>query len=328
LDYAPPQGSAALQKAITDYLRRARGVVCDADRVVIVTGAQQALDLLARVLLEPGDRVVIEDPHYLKARQCFQSCGARLIPIPVDDQGLNVEALSRRGDGARLVYVTPSHQFPTGVILSLGRRLSLLRWAQEAGCFIVEDDYDSEFRYQGWSVEAIQGLDQSGRVVYVGSFSKLLFPAIRIGYLVLPPARLQPVVAAKLLVDRHSSTLLQEVLAEFIQTGGFERHLSRCRKRYAARRRVLLEALSEHLGDRVEVSGTNSGLHALVWLRNVPASQANPFLRLAARAGVGVYSVLPFYLQPPARLGLILRYASMTEKDIRGGIKRLAAVIP
>lgn len=328
LDYAPAQGYRPLREAISKYLRRARGVACDSNQVVVVSGSQQALDLLARVLLEPGECVAIEEPHYLHARQCFEACGARMIPVPVDDRGLAVERLPRRGKTARLVYVTPSHQFPTGAILPLGRRLSLLTWAQEVDAFIVEDDYDSEFRYEGRPIEAIQGLDRFGRVIYVGSFSKLLFPALRIGYLVVPPPLVEPIASAKLLADRHSPTLLQEVLAEFIESGGFERHLRRCRKRFSRRREVLLKAVGEHLGKRVEVMGTNAGLHVLLWFRGVPASKTKLLLSRAARAGVGLYSVSPYYLQPPARLGVLLRYACMTDIDIRRGIKQLAAIIP
>jgi GntR family transcriptional regulator/MocR family aminotransferase len=327
LHYGPPEGHAPLRQAIADYLRRARAVVCTPEQIVVVNGSQQALDLVARVLLDPGDQVVIEEPQYQGARRVFLAAGAPLITVPVDTEGLQTVALPPPVAGARLVYVTPSHQFPTGAIMSLARRLALLAWAEQAGSYVIEDDYDSEYRYAGRPVEAVQGLDRSGRVIYVGTFSKVLFPALRLGYLVLPTALVAPFTAAKWLTDRHTSTFEQAVLTEFIGEGHFERHLRRLRTRHAARRVALLEALATYLGQRVEVSGANAGVHLLVWLHDVAPHQVGALLENAARAGVGLYPVAPYYLAPPPRAGLLLGYASMTTGEIRAGIRCLAAVL-
>jgi GntR family transcriptional regulator / MocR family aminotransferase len=327
LHYGPPEGYAPLRQAIASYLQRARAVVCEPEQILVVNGSQQALDLAARVLLNAGDRVLIEEPHYQGARQVFLAAGANLMTVPIDAEGLVSTALPEAAAEARLVYVTPSHQFPTGAIMSLVRRLALLQWAETTGTYVLEDDYDSEFRYAGRPVEAVQGLDRSGRVVYVGTFSKVLFPALRLGYLVLPPPLVPLFTAAKWLTDRHTSTLEQAVLADFIYEGHFEHHLRRSRTRNAARRATLLEALDTYLGTRVEVSGANAGVHLLVWLRDVAPQQLSAFIDCAARAGVGLYSVTPYYLMPPPRAGLLLGYAALTTEEIRAGVQRLAAVL-
>lgn len=327
LGYGEPEGYLPLREALADYLRRARGVVCELQQILIVNGSQQALDVAARVLLDPGDGVVIEDPHYEGARQVFIGAGARLVTVPVEAEGLDVAALPRKADSARLLYVTPSHQFPTGAVMPLERRLRLLAWARDANGYILEDDYDSEYRYDTKPVEAVQGLDRSGRVIYVGTFSKVLFPSLRLGYLVLPPPLVRPFTVAKHLTDRHTPTLEQTVLADFIRLGHFARHLRRSRARNAARRRALLEALREHLGDRVEIVGANAGIHVLVWLRNFRLSEMRRLVDRAERAGVGIYPVTPYYLRPPRRAGLLLGYASMDEPEIRAGIQRLGALL-
>jgi GntR family transcriptional regulator/MocR family aminotransferase len=327
LHYGPPAGYPPLREAIAAYLQRARAVVCDPEQVVVVNGSQQALDLAARVLLDPGDSVVIEEPHYQGARQVFLAAGARLVTAPVDAEGLDVHTLPPEAATARLAYVTPSHQFPTGAIMSLSRRLALLQWAETTGAYILEDDYDSEYRYAGRPVEAVQGLDRSGRVIYVGTFSKVLFPALRLGYLVLPPPLVQPFTAVKWLTDRHTSTFEQEVLHDFICEGHFERHLRRGRTRNAARRAALLAALQTHLGARVEVTGANAGMHLVVWLRDVAPERLHTVIDHAAQAGVGLYSVTPYYLTPPRRAGLLLGYAALNADDIDRGIQRLASIL-
>ncbi len=327
LGFTPPEGFAPLREAIAKYLRHARGVDCTPDEVLIVGGSQQALDLAARVLLDPGDRVALEEPHYQGARQIFLAAGAKLIGLPVDAEGLVVSEVAVRARGARLMYITPSHQFPTGATLPLPRRLTLLEWAERADAYLLEDDYDSEFRYSGRPVAAIRGLDRAGRVIYIGTFSKVLFPALRVGYLVLPPVLVRPFIAAKFLADRHTPTLEQQVLADFIKEGHFERHVRRSRTRAAARRAALLLALRDHLGDRVSVSGADAGLHTLVWFRDVPNTRIPGLVQRAAAAGVGVYSVAPYYLKPPRRGGLLLGYASLNERAIRQGICILASVL-
>ncbi len=327
LHYGPPEGYGPLREAIADYLRRSRAVACEPEQIVVVNGSQQALDLAARVLLDPGECVVMEEPHYQGARQVFLAAGAQLLTGPVDAEGLDITALPSPAAAARLAYVTPSHQFPTGAIMSLARRLALLAWAEQADAYVIEDDYDSEYRYEGRPVEAVQGPDRSGRVIYVGTFSKVLFPALRLGYLVLPQPLVQPFLAAKWLTDRHTSTLEQEMLTDFIREGHFERHLRRSRTRNAARRTTLLHALATHLGPRIDISGANAGIHMLLWLHDVAPPQLEVLIDAAGRAGVGLYPVTPYYLTPPCRSGLLLGYASMTEDDIRAGIQCLATVL-
>ena len=325
ITYSPAEGSPALRAAVADYVRRCRGVRCDAEQVLIVTGSQQALDLVGRVLLEAGDRVLIEEPHYRGARAAFLSAGAELLPVEVDGEGFDIAA--GEGSDARLAYVTPSHQFPTGAVMSLARRLALLQWAAREDAYVVEDDYDSEYRYEGRPVEAVQGLDRHGRTLYIGTFSKVLFPALRLGYLVVPPELAPAFAAAKWLADRHTPTLEQEALAELIAGGHFERHLRRKRREHAVRRETLLAALAEQLGERAEPCGTQAGVHLLVWLPGVALSDLEPLVERAARADVGVYSIAPYYLNPPDRAGLLLGYANLSEEEIREGVRRLATVI-
>ena len=327
LDYGEPAGLPALRAAIAAYLGRARAVDCRPEQVVVVHGTQQGLDLVARVLLDAGDRVLIEEPHYSGARRILQAAGARLIAVPVDREGLNIGRVGRVAARARLAYVTPSHQFPTGVVMTLPRRLALLAWAERAGAWVVEDDYDSEYRYGGRPVESLQGLDRAGRVIYLGTFSKVMFPALRLGYLVLPPALVGPCITAKALADTGSPGLEQRALADFLAAGHFERYLRRTRARNRERRAALLAAVAKHLGDRVEVAGANAGLHLLLWLRGVPAAEAPRIVARAARAGVGVYAPDPFYLGRPPGAGLVLGYASLDEDAIREGVRRLARAL-
>jgi GntR family transcriptional regulator/MocR family aminotransferase len=328
LRYGPPEGYGPLREAIAGYLRRSRAVACRPEQVIVVGGSQQALDLTARVLVDPGDTVVLEEPHYQGARKVFQAAGARLVPVAVDGDGLDASALPAEAAGARLAYVTPSHQFPTGATMTLARRLELLRWAEAAGAYVLEDDYDSEFRYEGRPVESVQGLDRAGRCIYAGTFSKVMYPALRVGYMVLPEPLVEVFVKAKWLADRHTPTLEQQALADFIAEGHFERHLRRSRTRNAARRRVLLESLAEHLGDAVEVRGANAGIHMLAWLRGMEPADADALADRAWAAGVGVYPVAPsYYLTRPGRAGLVMGYASLNERDIRAGVRALAAVV-
>jgi len=327
LRYGPPEGHAPLREAIADYLRRARGITSAASQVVVVNGSQQALDIAARVLVDAGDRVVVEEPCYQGARQVFLAAGARLAPCPVDASGLDPARLPAGAPRPRLAYVTPSHQFPTGGVMPLGRRLDLLRWAERAHAYVLEDDYDSEYRYEGRPVEAVQALDRSGRVLYVGTFSKVLFPSLRIGYLVAPEPLVPALVAAKWLLDRHTPTLEQEVLADFIAGGDFERHLRRSRARNAARRAALLQALRDELGDAVEVMGANAGIHLLAWMRGLTTSALPALVRRGAESGLGLYPVTPYYLRPPRRAGVLMGYASLAERDLRAGVRLFAEVV-
>jgi GntR family transcriptional regulator/MocR family aminotransferase len=322
LGYGPATGNIDLREAICRHVRRSRAVACDPSQVIVVNGSQQALDLIARVLIERGDRVAIEDPGYQGIREVLRNTGARVLPVAVDRDGLNPEKLPAT---ARLAFVTPSHQFPTGAILSLARRLALLDWAKRNHAVIVEDDYDGEFHYDGQPLESLQGLDREGRVIYIGTFSRTVFPALRIGYLVAPKSLVQAFTAAKWLCDRHTAILEQQTLAEFISTGIYERYLRRVRRRNAQRRRVLLKGIQQHLGDRVEVTGDGAGAHVVLWPRHRVAEQT--VITNAAARGVSVYGISPYCLKPPSRTGILLGYSRMREKEIEEGLRRLGEAL-
>jgi GntR family transcriptional regulator/MocR family aminotransferase len=324
LGYGSPAGHAPLRQALAEYLNRSRGLACDGEQIVIVNGSQQGIDLVARVLLDPGDTAVVEDPGYPGATIPFEAAGARLVRIAVDAQGLDV---SRLPTAARLAYVTPCHQFPSGVIMPLERRLALLDWARRSDAWIIEDDYVSEFRYEGSPLEALQALDHDGRVVYAGTFSKTLFPALRLAYLVLPRALVRPFLAAKWAADRFSPMLAQEALADFIASGQFERYLRRAGARNASRRRTLIGALRQHFGERIEVAGENTGVHLMVWLNDVRPRELESIISRAARAGVGLYSIEPYFARAPNRAGLLFGYASLSEAEIRAGVRVLAEIL-
>jgi GntR family transcriptional regulator/MocR family aminotransferase len=311
-----------LREAICTHLRRSRAVVCDPTEVIVVNGSQQALDLVVRVLVDRGDRVAIEDPHYNGIREVLRVAGAQLIPVPVDREGLDPAKLPNH---AKLVFVTPSHQFPTGAILPLARRLALLEWARRRNAVIVEDDYDGEFHYEGRPLESLQGLDADGRIVYIGTFSRTVFPALRIGYLIVPKSLVPAFTAAKWLNDLHSATLEQQTLAEFITTGMYERHLRRLRRRSTARREALLDAIHKNLGERVEVTGDGSGAHVVLWPKKRISEET--VIARAASLGVGIYGISHCFLTRPSRAGLMLGYARMNEKEIREGIRLLSEVL-
>lgn len=322
LDYGPAAGSLALREAIAVHLRRSRAVACDASQVVVVSGSQQALDLIARVLIERGDRVALEDPIYQGTSETLRTAGAHLLPVPVDREGLRP---GRLPEDARIAFVTPSHQFPTGAVLPLARRLELLDWARRRDAVVVEDDYDGEFRYEEQPLESLQGLDTEGRVIYIGTFSRTIFSALRIGYLIVPKSLVGTFTSAKWLCDRHTATLEQETLAEFIGSGMYERHLRRVRRRNAGNRDVLLEAINKHLGNRVEVTGDGAGAHVVLWPRKHISESA--VIAKAAERGVGIYGISGYFLTRPARPGLMLGYSRMKEEEIREGIRRLSGVV-
>jgi GntR family transcriptional regulator/MocR family aminotransferase len=327
LDYGPPGGRRELREAIAARLRRLRGLDANPDNIVIVNGTQQALDLISRVLLDPGDRVLMEEPHYTGARCAFMAAGAELVFSPVDDHGIRVPATRRGRRPFRLAYVTPSHQFPTGAVLSMERRLRLIAWAAREGAFIVEDDYDGEYRYDGRPLQALTGMDRAGCTIYVGTFSKILFPAMRLGYLVLPPPLVESIVATKAITDTGTPALAQLALADFIAEGHFDRHLRRTTASNAARRRALTAAIDESFGDRATVCGASAGLHLQVWLRGRRGGVISDVHARAERAGVGVYTVDPFYATPPERTGILLGFAPLMPADIREGIRKLAGAL-
>ena len=325
LQYGATEGYEPLREMIARHTSR-YGVKAQPENVLITSGSQQALDLIARVLLNPGDRVLIEEPHYTGAHSAFASVGAELTASPVDECGIRVPKVGARQQAPRIVYVTPSHQFPTGVVMPLVRRLELLRWVSSVGACVVEDDYDSEYRYDGTPLQALAGLDREGRVIYIGTFSKILYPALRLGYVAVPKTLREAVVAAKANADTGTATLEQLAMSDFIREGYFDRYLRKANVRNACRRNALVEALREHFGDRAEVCGANAGLHLLVWLRGKRARTIDDVRTKAEKAGVGLYSVSSFYTNPPRRTGVVLGYAPLHEREIREGIRRLAKV--
>ncbi len=298
---------------------------CTWEQVIVVSGSQQALDLAARVLLDPGDLAWVEDPGNMGARGALIGAGARLAAVPVDREGLNVAAGVERAPGARLAYVAPSHQYPIGVTMSFARRMALIRWAAEAGAWILEDDYDSEYRYTGRPLEALQGLDPEERVVYIGTFSKVLFPALRLGYLVVPPDLVDAFTAARELTDRHPPTVEQAILSDFITGGHFARHLRRMRLLYAKRQATLIEAADRELFGLLDVRPADAGMHLVGWLpEGVDDREAS---RHALERGVEATAVSLYGTAPDKRGGLMLGYPAVDEDEIRAGVRRLASAL-
>ena len=329
LAYESPAGLPALRRALQAYLWRSRGLRCDAEQIIIVNGSQQGIDLAARALVDPGDAVVIENPCYAMARSIFAAAGARFVPVPVDADGLRTEALAGIPE-ARLAFVTPSHQFPLGGVLSAERRREVIGWAERAGAWVLEDDYDGEFRYHARPAPPLHVLGGE-RVIYIGTASKSLSPRLRLGWLVAPPHLADVLARAKGLLDRHAPALEQEALAAFIETGAYERHIRRIRRRYAERRGTMTAALSEILGDRVRVSGADAGLHLIAWFDDIPAARERDLVEAARAEGVGVYGVAPLYGSsaeaPPESAGLVLGYAALSPEEIRRGVRLLARAI-
>ena len=325
MDYDEVAGYRPLREAIAVYLRSARGVTCDASHLIIVHGSQQALDLTSRVLLDPDDAVWFEDPGYDGARGAFAAAGARIVPVPVDRDGFVVSAAIARDSKARLAYVTPSHQFPLGVTMSLARRRELLEWASQSGGWVLEDDYDSEFHYTQRPLPAMQGLDGDDCVIYSGSFSKVLFPALRLGYLVVPPAVLDTFLRVRFLSDVHPSTVPQATLADFIGEGHFERHLRRMRLLYRQRQEMLVESARRHLSGLLTIRPSDGGMHLVGAL---PAGVDDREVSRAAGAHGVVATPLSFFAESrPSRSGLLLGYAGLTAEQIRTGTEQLAAVL-
>lgn len=332
------QGLLRLREVIAKYLSKARAVSCDPDQIIIVNGSQQAIDLVVRVLVDPQDGVAIENPGYVGAQKSLLAHGCEIVPVPVDDNGLNVDALKELCSGAslsagtsfrnpKMLYVTPSHQFPTGAVLSLPRRLELLKWSTRTGCAIVEDDYDSEFRYKGRPMPALAGLSDGKNVIYIGTFSKVLFPALRLGYIVAPP-ELAPVLArAKWLTDRHSPLLEQQVLCDFISAGYLERHIRRMRSVYQAKRLLVTSTLTELLGNRVSFLGDDAGINVLIQIDT--ALSDDEVAAEAAQLDVGIASAAQYYLGDAraAKGQFLLNYGGLSDGDIMEGLARLAAVV-
>ncbi len=319
--YGDPRGGRELRTAIADYLATARGVRCTPERIVLTAGTQHGLDLAIRTVLTPGDPVWIEDPCYQMARAALEAAGMRLAGIPVDEEGLDVEAGRARAPTARAVYVTPSHQFPLGVVLSLRRRLALVEWAARTGAWIIEDDYDSEFRHAGAPLTALQGIDAAERVIYLGTFSKILFPGLRIGYMVLPPALVAPVTALRARSDRFPSPLLEPALTDFLTGGHLSAHLRRARRTAVAARDALVAGL---LAAGLPVRAPDQGLHLIAPLpEGVADSAAIPAVRAA---GLGARALSGFYVQAPPRSGLVIGFGGFAADTLGAAARGLAGL--
>ncbi|HEY9514107.1 MAG TPA: PLP-dependent aminotransferase family protein [Gemmatimonadaceae bacterium] len=316
-------GYRPLREAVADYLITSRGVKCTADQVAIVSGVQEALDLVARLVLDPGDRVCMENPGYVGAALVFEAIGAKVVAVGLDDEGMRLHDPRMRG--ARLAYVTPAHQFPLGVGMSLPRRLELLEWARESAALIFEDDYDSEYRYAGRPLPALQGLDRHGVVLFAGSFSKVLFPSLRLGYLVAPPDLVSYVAAAKSLSSRHAPLLEQAVLCDFITEGHFGRHIRRMRETYAERLAVLLECSRDRLGGLLEITGVEAGLQTVGWLCG--GIDGRSAVAAAAARNVDVTPLSDYNRGRATREGLQLGFAAVDPREIRRGVQDLAAAL-
>jgi GntR family transcriptional regulator/MocR family aminotransferase len=319
------RGYRPLREAITHYLAMSRGVRCSAEQVIVVSSAQQALDLMARVLLKPGDPVWMEDPGYFGASIAFNTVGAKIVPVPVDDQGLDVRAGMKLASRARGAYVTPAHQFPLGMTMSLERRIALLDWAARAGAFIIEDDYDSEYRFEGRPVPALQGLDDHSNVILVGSFTKLLFPSLRIGYLVLPVPLVDLVRAFRYRTDFRSLSLDQAVLCDFITDGHLGRHLRRMRNLYSSRLAALLDGGHKHLRGLLEISDVRAGLYTVGFLQNGMDSWEAE--KEARRRGVDVVALDRYTFKRADPKGVLLGFAAFDETAIRKGLIQLAGAL-
>ena len=329
LAYEDPRGNLALRKALQAHLSQTRGLACTVEQLMIVNGSQQALDLCARLLIDPGDRVLVENPGYRMAQHSFAAYGAELVCVDVDAQGLDTDRLAALAP-VQMAYVTPTHQFPLGGFLPIARRRALLAWAAACGAWVIEDDYDSEYRYAVRPEASLQSLDRSGCVVHVGTFSKTLSPQLRLGYMVLPPGLVDTFTAAKRLTDRHAATGVQRALALLLEDGSYDRHVRRMRRAQQARQQALVAALSRHLGAQVEVAGAASGLHLVAWFPALPAEREPALVQAARQQGVRVYPVGPLYHPEAPALrptGLVMGYALLERDAIDEGARRLAVAL-
>ena len=326
LNYGPAAGYRPLREAIAAYLGPSRGVQCKPDQIVVVSGTQQALDLAARVLLDPGDSILVEEYCYSAARAALSGAGARLVPVKVDDAGLDISQAASSSN-APVAYVTPSHQYPMGVTMSLSRRLALLDWANRTSAWILEDDYDSEYRYVARPLAALQGLDKSGRVIYIGTFSKVLFPSLRIGYMVAPSDLVDAFVRARAAVGWCCPIIDQAVLADFINEGHFTRHIRRMRALYAERQDALISALHREAGELLEVRRTDAGIHVIGFLPDHIDDRV--VAEEAANHDIVAHPLSSFFLGDPelARGGLVLGYGAYNSRQLREGAGKLAAAL-
>jgi GntR family transcriptional regulator / MocR family aminotransferase len=325
LQYGDAMGLPDLREAIAAYVRTSRGVRCEAEQIVIVSGAQQALDLATRVLLDAGAAAWVEEPGYWLVHRVLQSARCRAVPVPVDSNGLVVAAGIKLHRKAQAAFVAPSHQYPLGVTMSATRRLELLEWAQRVGAWIIEDDYDSEYRFDGMPIASLQGLDRNARVIYIGTFSKIMFPSLRMGYVIIPPDLLERFAAMRQVLDLCPPHMTQAVMADFIREGHFARHIRRMRPIYAERRRVLVGELERELGNELEIVGDEAGMHLATFLtrngndREIAAKAAQQSLCLSALSSL--------YLGGASRRGFVLGFGNTRAKDIPPAVRHLRSLI-
>jgi GntR family transcriptional regulator/MocR family aminotransferase len=346
LDYGDPAGYRPLRESIAAHVEATRGVRCAADQVIVTSGAQQAFDLLSRLLLDPGDPVWIEEPGYLDLRGALVAAGARLVPVPVDENGLDVDAGIRLAPDARVICVSPSHQYPIGATLSASRRFALLAWAERAGAWIIEDDYDSYFRYRGHPLPALQTLDaqrhrptgsvtrqaatHAERVVYVGTFSKTMFPSLRLGYCVVPDSLIDAVVNARAVADRNSPVVDQAALAAFIDAGHYDRHLRRVRAACVERYEAICHHVARSLAGGVRLAPANAGTHVVGWLTRGARTDSPVDGRVshaAAEDGMVIFPLSRYFIGPPPDNGIVLGYGGLPPALIASGVRRLARVL-
>ena len=323
--YPSPAGLPALRQAICDYLARRRGFVCTADEVLIVGGTQQALTLVARVVLDEGETAVLEDPHYQLAMQALVAHGARVVSVPTDREGLVTAQLPQRP--ARLIYVTPSHQFPSGAVMSLARRIELLQLTARQRSWIFEDDYDGEFRYGARPIAALRSLDGGERVIYVGTFSKSIFPSLRLGYIVCPRGLRDDLLTAKRLDDCGCSAIDQAALAAFMQGRQFERHLRQSLQELNRRRCALLEGLERWAGEHIQLSECEAGMHLVVWFPHLSYQQLAQLVELGTQHGLGLHPVHPYYGTAPPHPGLLVGFASLSCTQLKTATELLGVCL-
>lgn len=332
LGYGDPAGHRPLRELLAAYLRASRGVQSAPEQIIITSGSQQALFLIATLLLAPNDAAWVENPGYRGISAVLHAAEARVCHVPVDDQGLCVEQGMSHHPDAKMVYVTPSHQYPLGVTMSLKRRLELLAWAAAKKAWVVEDEYDSEYRYTGPPLASLQSLDKTGCVIYVGTLSKVLFPGLRLGYMVVPPSLADAFAQGKAVIDRHTAIVPQIVLADFISEGHFARHIKRTREIYAERRSVLLESLDTQLADAIHLGPSDAGLHLAVAFKRYRNDQA--VAQAALQKGVEVRALSQFYaaqdcaaIKQSSASGLLLGFASIPTEEIKHGVEILRDVL-
>jgi GntR family transcriptional regulator/MocR family aminotransferase len=318
--YGHPAGYPELREAIARHIGASRGVVTSADDVTVTNGTQQALDILSRVLLEPGDRIAVEDPGYTPPHWLFESLGARVVGVPVDSDGIVVDRIPRN---VRALYATPSHQYPLGVTMSLARRQALLAWAERNNAALIEDDYDSEFRFGGRPLDPLCTLDTSGRVIYVGSFSKTLLPSLRLGFIVAPPSLRPAVHKAKFVCDWHTPSLAQVALARFIDDGGFARHIRRVNAVYQERHAIITQAIARDFADDLELVPSATGLHVTALARKLSANQISAIASRAAKAGIAIQTLSWFAVGRKGLSGIVLGYGGVATDQVHEGLRLL-----